>query len=432
MNREQETYLSQKKIVLDILRTGRPIDKIKAERMVPRIGNLYAVLGDIRDLGHLIVAKTEGTENGLTEYYLASAISSPPVQVADALDDTDTALLVEPEPITATLETEPEQPPVELRHHHIANPGDTSQILAAFKKYCEQQPNPWKKVPITPEWAKLIILLNRDIKDGEGHILRRNRKVSPTKLNEICKHFKENKDNPELLYTTDGVGFDNKYGMMVNGQTRAMAAARTGVTFYADVGFDFPPEVFDLIDRPESSRKPGDQAYMMGIDAYPKLTAAVWSTLYRKYHGISEGTPLRASAIREASKLFPDLPKSVEVAQGMKISGSKAVYGAMHYLMSKINRLATDKFFRDLSTGAGLDENDPVLVARNRIQVAYATKKNEFRGGSGQKRFRSLLALAFRDRLRNKSVGKYILEGRDEWPTAPVKKSTKTTTGGDK
>ncbi len=100
--------------------------------------------------------------------------------------------------------------------------------------------------------------------------------------------------------------------------------------------------------------------------------------------------------------------------------GPKAIIAAVHYLAAKINKPVADKAFEDLATGAIADPLDPVLVARNRLILAYNSQANEFRG-AGDKRVRVLLSRMFNYRCCGVKLKSYLLKDGDDWPTGNVR-----------
>jgi hypothetical protein len=302
----------------------------------------------------------------------------------------------------------PEQE-VALRLHHVANPNDSAQILTAFRKYCDAYGG--KKVPITADWARLVLKLNRELADDAPGDLRRNRKIQRRKLEKFKKDFREN----QFFYTNIGLGLDI-HGMLCDGQTRLTASLETGLTFYADVSFDLPEETFAVVDSRLSSRSNADIGSMVGIREYPNVAVAAASVLYRKDHRLGITDRLDPRQLIQALHAY-DVSESVAKSVHLGIPGPKSVFAAVHYLASKVNKEAADDMFLSLKTGAGLDSNDPVLVVRNRLLKSYASTANEFRGGPGEKRVRVLLSRAFNYRRKNIKLAKMLIDsGADDWP----------------
>lgn len=315
-------------------------------------------------------------------------------------------------PLTApALEQEvvvPEQE-VALRLHHVANPDDPAQILTAFRKYCDAYGG--KKVPITADWSRLVLKLNRELPDDAPGDLRRNRKIQRRKLEKFKKDFRDNK----MLYTNIGLGIDVN-GMLCDGQTRLTASLETGLTFYADVSFDLPEDTFAVVDSRLSSRSNADIGSMVGIGEYTNVSVAAASVLYRKDHRLSTTERLDPRQVIEALHSY-DVRDSVAKSVHLGIPGPKSIFAAVHYLASKIDKEAADDMFLSLKTGAGMDSNDPVLVVRNRLLKSYASTANEFRGGPGEKRVKVLLSRGFTYKRKGIKLAKMLIDsGADDWP----------------
>lgn len=297
----------------------------------------------------------------------------------------------------------------ELRLHHVANPGDKKQILDAFRRYCSQFGG--KRVPITHDWARLVLTLNINKAKTKPGELVRNRKIRRAKL----EKFKSALRLKKLHYTNDAVCFDTD-GMLVNGQTRLTASVETGLMFEADVTFDLSKEAFPFIDTRESARTPTEIATMLGVAEYANVTAAAASHLYRKDKGLQVSQRLTHVELSEALATYHDIGASVARVVKIGLPGPKSIYAAVHYLASRINAVTAEEFFSDISSGANLSATDPALVLRNRILLSFRKSSNEFSGGPGQKRFRAALCRTFKLHLERKDITRLVLEeNANDW-----------------
>lgn len=337
-------------------------------------------------------------------------------EVTQDVEDVQEASVVEEVPPPAAPESQQEAEPVafELRDHHVANPDDPVQILEAFRKYCE--PFHGRKVPVTPDWARLLLRLNRMLPPDLAGDLRQNRHISSAKL----ELYKADLRSGTFYFTNVGIGFDAN-GMLADGQTRLTACRDTGITFYSNVDFDLAPETFAVVDSKHSVRTGADIASMTGVSRYTRIHAAAASHLYRRDHGMRHNAALSALELVTALKIY-EVGPSVEIARSIPVQGPKSIFAAVHYLAAQIDKPVADKMFEDLKTGAISDPKDPVLVARNRLLTSYASSHNEFKG-AGSQRVRVLLSRAFNHRRNGVTLSRYLLDGGDDWPEAKAKET---------
>lgn len=415
---------TQKETVLHHLRAGKRLTQLEATKLYGII-RLAPVIHQLRGEGHNIpkedkLAKKSG--NYYAEYYYvppgedpnepslfgdqnsAGDATSDKLKEYDTLDRSETAL---------RQGSPPEVAGTEIRSHHVSNPDDRHQILLTFRSYCAEYNG--KKVPITADWSRQLIKLNRDLEQTSKKDLKRNRPIRNVKLEKYKDFFR----NGTFLYTNVGIGFDED-GWLTDGQTRLTASLETGITFYADVSFDLDTEAFYRVDSQGSARTNADFAYMSGITESHYTTVAAVSVLYRKAHGLRHTVRLEPEEVIKALREYPDIAASVRIGKKFKsvVKAPHGIAAAVHYLASKINKDVADKAFADLLRGSDLSATDPVFVARIRLQAAYGAKK-EFRGADDRKA-RVLLSRMFNYRLHGIKVSKYLLEGGDDWPTGLV------------
>jgi hypothetical protein len=380
--------------------------EIVTEMRTARNGNQYAVY-------RLDESKAQPDEPGLFES-LSDEAGQGQQQPYDTVDDSATALRHgNPVEVYGT----------EIRAHHVSNPGDRKQILDSFREYCSLVGG--KKVEVTPDWARQLLKLNRDLPADDPSELKRNRSLHTRKNSLKLERFKKDFYEGKMLYTNVGVGFDED-GWLLDGQTRLTACLETGISFFADVSFDLPRDAFWAVDSHVSARTNADFAYMSGVSENTHLTVATVSVLYRKDHGLRHTQKLEPRQVLDALRTYADaIGPSMKVAQRVTVfRAPKSIIAAVHYLASQINKNVADKAFFDLATGATGDRaDDPVAVARNRLMRAYSkdAQGNEFRG-AGDRLVRVLLSRMFNYRLEGKHVAKYLLDGGDDWPQPSIRK----------
>lgn len=412
--------MTQKQTIVEHLKAGKSITQLEATHKY-RITRLASIIHALRREDNLPIKTRDRiakeSNNVYVEYYL-DAIGQqddspglfselyPPVQMSDSLDISDT-------PLTPIPHDKPkEESGMEIRAYHVANPGDTAQILESFRAYCETFGG--KRVEITADWSRQLLKLNRDFSASSEQM--RNRDIKARKLADFKEHFR----NGTFLYTNVGIGFDED-GWLSDGQTRLTASVETGASFFADVTFDLKREAFAYIDSQASARTNADFAYMSGVTEFAPLTVAAVSHLYRKDHDLGHTQKLSPTQVLEALQTYKDIGPSIKIAKRFKmVRAPKGIIAAVHYLASKIDKAVADKTFEDFIAGVSAGTDDPVLVARERLRRAYTSPANEFRGG-GDRRVRVMLSRMFNYRMQGVRTSKFLLDGGDDWPGDVVK-----------
>ena len=369
----------------------------------------------------------------VAEYHDARAVyrlKGPPV--TSLLDDIGSTGTPSPQQqdelpsLSNSEEREVEGQAFEVRDFHVANPEDPAEILSSFRNYAGLYG--FKRVPITPDWSRLLLKLNRLIPEGTPGAFRRNRRIPKAKLVKYSQDFRAG----AFFYTNVGIGFD-VHGMLTDGQSRLTACRDTGITFEADVCFDLPEEAFAVVDSRMSTRTNGDIATMVGVSEYANVMVAAVGHLYRRDNDTGSSRRLDPreiiQALHDYDVIAPDgspvpvkpgaadLRESVTIAVRIGIPGAKSIYAAVHYAASLLDKRMADQMFEDLKSGAGLDPDDSVLSARNRILRQFSSPANEFRGPMGEKRLRVLLSRAFNYRMKGQRAAKMMIDAdHDDWP----------------
>lgn len=411
---------TQKGMILNYFKAGGSLTQLQATK---KFGctRLASVIHSLKQDGWEFVTETHTARNGkvFAEYRLDLNKKQPdepglfenlahdsewtPRQSYDTVDNSKTALKPgNPVEVYGT----------EIRAHHVSNPDDAKQILEAFRDYCA--PTYGKRVKITPDWARQLLKLNRNLPKDSPDPLKSNRPVKNKKQDEFNAAFLDGK----FYYTSVGIGFDED-GWLCDGQTRLKACLQTNVPFEVDVSFNLRREVFAVIDSPKSARTARDFTYMAGVVENNSLTTSALRHLYRWYLGRSYSAKVEDPELVKAAEIFDDIGPSIQMAKRMRVTpGPKGVIAMVHYVACKKNKAVADKAFLDLATGAGSDDpTDPVVVARNRLIKSFNSEGNEFRGVPGERRVRVLLSRMFNYRLIGKKTSSYKnLDDGDDWP----------------
>lgn len=171
----------------------------------------------------------------------------------------------------------------------------------------------------------------------------------------------------------DAIRFNSR-GEFIDGQHRLLAVIETGISITCVVVRGIKEDAFSSIDT--GKRRSG--ADVLGIEGY-KNTALLASSLalVGRYYDDRNG-PVHVysnSEILDLCDKYPDIQPSVLFAaknRNRKAFIRPAIVAAYHYLFSKTDREMSDLFWSSLINGAGLNENDPVLMLRERLQANAA------------------------------------------------------------
>lgn len=195
-------------------------------------------------------------------------------------------------------------------------------------------------------------------------------------------------------------------GVLLDGQHRLKAIEISGKTVQSYLIENLPDDVFKTIDTNARARGAGDVLAIKG-EKYYKLLASTCRLffLYKKH-----GNPLATNeypTAQQIEKIIEDHPK---IRDAVEIFGSgsswltRYVNGSIgsfcYFVFSEKYPEQTKKFFEQLETGAGLNQNSAVLRLRDRLYFDASDKVNTM-----SKKYRiALIFKAFRFFLENKEV----------------------------
>ncbi len=175
--------------------------------------------------------------------------------------------------------------------------------------------------------------------------------------------------------TNETIGFDTE-GRLLDGQHRLQAVVLAGVPVKMGITFGLQPEVFTKINI-GSTRTPGDILSIEGVkrgktvSASLKLLALYTGAAMIPTHinGGNSGSARKMSneAVLALFRKHPQMERSVEIAASCWSVLPMASGGFCHYVFSQKDPEGADLFFSYLSNGAGLNENSPVLMLRNKL-----------------------------------------------------------------
>lgn len=158
---------------------------------------------------------------------------------------------------------------------------------------------------------------------------------------------------------------------LLNGQHRMAAQAKAGVTLRWLIQWNLDVAAQKAIDRGRARQHRDDEA--IAGTASPGETAARIGAIHRMLLGRSGlVTTERYQIIK--SKVWTGIRWSLEVLPGNRGPSMSTVAGPLAYIY-QLDPVKINEFATRLRTGAGLDENSPILTLRN--YVLQRSERNE-------------------------------------------------------
>lgn len=154
-------------------------------------------------------------------------------------------------------------------------------------------------------------------------------------------------------------------GRLLDGQNRLMACIKANRPFRSAVVRGAPNDSQVVIDS-GCARNTADALTMNGHKGGLHLASAiswVWKILGGKCRH-QNIVPTRTESL-EIIAIHPSLENCVADVGKFNPFGGPGIGGALKYLFSMVDSSAAHQFFDDMKSGAGLEADDPVLVARN-------------------------------------------------------------------
>lgn len=205
-----------------------------------------------------------------------------------------------------------------------------------------------------------------------------NRVISATSLRQYrhdISHGKWQLNGETLIF--------DKHGHLKNGHHRCKACIASGASFTTLVVWGVEPDSFTTMDR-GNTRSPAAIFRLLGIDLPDVLSGA---TTLLHYWGNGDGTSLNntstAPTISERLDILeahPDLLQSLGWRIGARPAGLTASQGVFsHYLLSRVDPMDADIFFRLLYDGAGdgWTTQSPVYWLRKILTTPKMTRDME-------------------------------------------------------
>lgn len=218
-------------------------------------------------------------------------------------------------------------------------------------------------IQVTPELAGLWLSQND-----------RNRKVNPKAVTDYARQMSSGK------WSFNGESIKrSKSGQLLDGQHRLMAIVEAGVTVEMLLIEDLEPEVQDTVDAGRK-RTTADAFSMDGV-ANASIVAAVgrrawmWDQGNIRFTASSSPSTLE---VKETIEKYPHIHRSAEIGARTAMSYKPtrgAITGTAHHLFVQLDQDLTAEFFAQLTTGAKLDGDHPVMALRNRLLNDFTNRK---------------------------------------------------------
>ncbi len=202
---------------------------------------------------------------------------------------------------------------------------------------------------ITPKLAEEILAKNTN-----------NRPINNAKVAEYTKAMREG----EWMQNGDTICLSTE--RLIDGQHRLHAIIRSGVPIECIIVDDLDPEVI----RTKGIGKKWNGADILAFKGYKqcKATAAALQQVDLYLTGrVGKHVTYSNNQIVELAEKHPGIRDSVLLCGDTRRLISRAYLTAYHYLFSKKDASAANKFVDKLLTGVGLNEGDPIYLLRERL-----------------------------------------------------------------
>lgn len=199
-----------------------------------------------------------------------------------------------------------------------------------------------------------------------------NRKIMQGRVNKYRVVIEADK----WIDTTDAVGFDTR-PRMINGQHRGRASIDANKAIICDIKINMRVGSDLVLDGGLSRKNKDNLKTQLGIEKFGGLISATanWIEMYKR--GLPDhfsGTEARLDRVQIVSYVH-DHPDVVEAAEmgaliGREMHGAivKNIAAAAYYITREIDAAQAEEFFHKLRTGAGLEDDNPILVLRRKMQ----------------------------------------------------------------
>ncbi len=211
-----------------------------------------------------------------------------------------------------------------------------------------------EEIELTPALAEILLASNPD-----------NRRVSDAVVDRYATDIREG--NWKLNGETIKVSAD---GLLNDGQHRCSAVAKAGRSIHTIIIFGVDRDSRLTIDQGKI-RTPGEYLGMQGVPDGNHAAAVaklIWQfNTYGLVSSSSHFAPTK-SQIQEAFKTNPTILDSVRaIPKRASLVGGTSVLAFCHFMFAKRDVAAAKYFIDRLVKGNGLNEGEPIFLARERL-----------------------------------------------------------------
>jgi hypothetical protein len=177
-------------------------------------------------------------------------------------------------------------------------------------------------------------------------------------------------------YNGEPISFGNN-GALLNGQHRLRACAEGDVAIDTDVIFGLDPAAMETIDIGRA-RTAANIAHLEGIENATAACAATHLILLHENGGIQQfgnGRIVSKTKVNERlrndSRISQVAGRASHLGRGLT---SPRVMTFCYYIFSEQSPELAERFFNQLDSGTGLNEQNPVYLLRERLRTNSASK----------------------------------------------------------
>lgn len=235
--------------------------------------------------------------------------------------------------------------------------------MAIIARAVETQALTTATIPVTPELAERWLSQARPNRKLVLNLVRTYARMMATGAWEL---------NGEAIIL-------NEHGMLMNGQHRLRAVIESGVTVMMLVVSGVQDSTFDTVDTGRH-RVGRDVLSVYGyVDPISLAAAASWLWKYELSEGVLTSVIGRSAPtnteLLEILAQHPELPDSLHYGSQLQRMMGRGLAGFLHYIMSRRDRAAADRFFTDLATGENLQHTRAVYLIRETLIANRQSKR---------------------------------------------------------
>lgn len=203
----------------------------------------------------------------------------------------------------------------------------------------------------------------------------RNRKLRPSWFAQLTGAV----GRGEFVLNGESIIF-SETGVLLDGQFRLNAVIETSTPIWSVVVWGVPDKAQATIDQ-NPARSAGDVLHFLRQAQQSGDVAAVLTQLwlYENRGVMGADAPHRPTRtqIIEMYDRTPDLGQSLSVATRVgRLFGARGIVGAIHHLLSTIDREMATEFFERLESGEGLRKGHPIHTLREALLRDAASKQS--------------------------------------------------------